>query len=59
MEVIQSRGARDAAYIKRMIKIQRSLELGGRLLMLASRYKPAWVAELAAHAGRGLSRGLK
>lgn len=42
-EVIQSRGARDAAYIKRMIKIQRSLELGGRLLMLASRYKPAWV----------------
>ena len=42
--MIQSRGARDAAYIKRMIKIQRSLELGGRLLMLASRYKPAWVA---------------
>lgn len=43
-EVIESRGARDAAYIKRIVKLTRGLEVGGRTLLLASRYKPAWVA---------------
>ena len=36
-DVIDSRGARDAAYIRRVIKVQRSLEVGSRLLLLGSR----------------------
>ena len=42
-EVLAARGARDAAYIRRVIVVQRSLELGGRLLLLGSRSRPAWV----------------
>ena len=41
-EVLESRGARDAAYIRRVIAVQRSLELSGRVLLLGSRYRPAW-----------------
>ena len=41
--VLDSRGARDAAYIRRVIDTQRKLELGGRVLLLASRYRPAWI----------------
>jgi fatty acid desaturase len=41
--VIDSRGGRDAAYIRRVIDIQRKLEMGGRVLLLASRYRSAWV----------------
>ena len=41
--VVDSRGARDAAYIRRVIDTQRKLELAGRVLLLASRYRPAWV----------------
>ncbi len=42
--VLDSRGASDAAYIRRVIAIQRSLELGSRLVLLASRFPPAWIA---------------
>jgi fatty acid desaturase len=41
--VLDSRGERDAAYIRRVIDVQRKLELSGRVLLLASRYRPAWV----------------
>jgi len=41
--VIDTRGARDAAYIRRVIDTQRKLELTGRALLLASKYKSAWV----------------
>jgi fatty acid desaturase len=41
--VIEDRGARDAAYIRRVIDAQRKLELAGRALLFASRYKPAWL----------------
>jgi len=41
--VIESRGADDAAYIRTMIKTQRSLELGSRIVLLASIFPPAWV----------------
>jgi NADPH-dependent stearoyl-CoA 9-desaturase len=41
--VLESRGARDAAYIRRLIKIQRGLELGSRLVLLRSRDKRMWV----------------
>jgi fatty acid desaturase len=41
-EVLDSRGAADAAYIRRVIAVQRSLELGSRAVLLASRFPPAW-----------------
>ena len=47
-EVLASRGAADAAYIRRLITLQRSLEIGGRLVLLASRRRPAWVVGTAA-----------
>jgi len=43
-EVLDSRGAADAAYIRRMITTQRSLELGSRAVLLASIFPPAWIA---------------
>ena len=42
-EVLDSRGASDAAYIRTMIKTQRGLELGSRAVLLASIFPPAWV----------------
>jgi fatty acid desaturase len=42
-EVLDSRGASDAAYIRRMITTQRSLELGSRAVLLASIFPPAWL----------------
>src|SRR3954463_5278446 len=41
--VLDDRGAADAAYIRRVIDVQRKLELSGRVLLLGSRYKTAWV----------------
>jgi linoleoyl-CoA desaturase len=43
----ESRGAADAAYINRMITIQRRLAAAGRVTLLASKYKPAFVAGAA------------
>lgn len=42
-EVIAERGASDAAYIRRVIKVQRGLEIAGRAALLAGRNKTAWV----------------
>jgi fatty acid desaturase len=42
-DVLDSRGASDAAYIRRMITTQRSLELGSRVVLLASIFPPAWL----------------
>src|SRR3954454_2347410 len=42
-EVLDSRGERDATYIRRVIDTQRKLELSGRLSLLASSYRPAWL----------------
>jgi linoleoyl-CoA desaturase len=42
-DVLDSRGERDAAYIRRVIAAQRKLELASRVVLLASRYRPAWV----------------
>jgi fatty acid desaturase len=41
-DVMDSRGAGDAAYIRRVIAVQRCLEAGGRLVLLASRNRVAW-----------------
>ncbi|MEX0425999.1 fatty acid desaturase [Nocardioides sp. DS6] len=42
-QVIDTRGESDAAYIRRVIKVQRSLELGSRAVLLASLFPPAWI----------------
>lgn len=46
-EVLAKRGATDAAYIRRVIKVQRGLEIGGRAALLVGRNKAAWVAGTA------------
>ena len=43
-EVRADLGTDDAAYIRRVIKAQRQLELAGRALLLGARFKPALVA---------------
>jgi linoleoyl-CoA desaturase len=46
-EIEESRGAADAAYINRMIKVQRGLAAAGRVTLLFSNKKPAWFAGTA------------
>jgi NADPH-dependent stearoyl-CoA 9-desaturase len=41
--VIDTRGERDARYIRRVIRTQRQLELGSRIVLLASLFPPAWL----------------
>ncbi|NGX07602.1 fatty acid desaturase [Mycobacteroides franklinii] len=43
-EIEESRGARDARYIRRTIAAQRALELSGRVLLAASKKRSAWWA---------------
>jgi NADPH-dependent stearoyl-CoA 9-desaturase len=43
-EVLDTRGERDAKYIRRVIKTQRYLELGSRAVLLGSVFPPAFVA---------------
>lgn len=43
-DVLESRGQSDADYIRRLIAIQRSLELGSRAVLLISMFPPAWIA---------------
>lgn len=43
-EIMSGLGERDAAYIRRVIRWQRGLEVGGRALLLMSSLPPAWVA---------------
>jgi len=46
--VIADLGERDAAYIRRIIKAQRGLEVGGRTLLEVGFLPPAWLAGTAA-----------
>ncbi|XVQ10446.1 fatty acid desaturase family protein [Spirillospora sp. CA-255316] len=46
-EITADLGERDAAYIHRVIRWQRGLEIGGRALLLASSLPPAWLAGTA------------
>jgi fatty acid desaturase len=43
-EILDSRGAADAAYIRKVIKAQRGIEAGSRALLLFSIFPPAWIA---------------
>src|SRR6478735_4424881 len=45
--IIATRGAKDAAYIRRVIRVQRTLEVAGRATLLLSRKKTAFVAGTA------------
>jgi fatty acid desaturase len=47
-EVMASRGEGDARYIRRVIAVQRGLEVSGRALLFASALPPAWLAGTAA-----------
>ncbi|MFD4366320.1 fatty acid desaturase family protein [Rhodococcus sp. NPDC058521] len=47
LEVEESRGLRDSRYIRRTIRMQRALELGGRAVLFGSKYRPAWVVGTA------------
>jgi len=46
-EIEASRGAGDAAYIRRVIAAQRSLAAAARVTLFAARFPPAWVAGTA------------
>ncbi len=43
-EVFSDLGDRDRAYITNMIEMHRRIVVFGRVMLLASRYKPAWIA---------------
>ena len=43
-EILASRGERDAAYIRKVIDVQRKLELTSRAVLLFSLFPPAWLA---------------
>ena len=42
-EILASRGADDAAYIRRIIRIQRTLEASSRVVLLFSLHPGAWI----------------
>jgi fatty acid desaturase len=46
-DVEESRGAKDAAYIRRSIAFQRALDIGARLLIAGSRSKTGWMVGTA------------
>jgi linoleoyl-CoA desaturase len=46
-DVLDSRGERDAAYIRRVVKAQRLIELGSRAVLVRSRRPAAWVVGTA------------
>ena len=46
-DIEASRGERDARYVKNAIRLQRSLDIGGRAVLFASRRRPAWLAGTA------------
>jgi linoleoyl-CoA desaturase len=43
-DVLAERGPSDEAYIRRMVRLQRHLEVGGRATLFASLFPPAWLA---------------
>jgi linoleoyl-CoA desaturase len=45
--ILAERGAADAAYIRKVIRVQRLLEIGGRGLLFAGILPPAWIAGTA------------
>ncbi len=46
-DILDARGEGDAAYIRKVIGVQRKLELGSRAVLLASIFPPAWIVGTA------------
>jgi len=46
-EVLESRGTSDAAYIRKVIDVQRKIELASRAVLLFSIFPPAWIVGTA------------
>jgi linoleoyl-CoA desaturase len=46
-DIEESRGERDARYIRRAVQLQRALVVGARIVLMASRNKYAWTAGTA------------
>jgi NADPH-dependent stearoyl-CoA 9-desaturase len=46
-QVVDSRGEADAKYIRRVIGVQRNLEVGSRVVLLFSLFPPAWLVGTA------------
>src|SRR5688572_13747881 len=46
-EVLDTRGERDSAYIRKVVDVQRKLELGSRAVLLFSALPPAWLVGTA------------
>ena len=46
-QVIDTRGTSDASYIRRVIEVQRTVELASRVVLLGSLFPPAWLAGTA------------
>src|SRR3984885_8081462 len=46
-DIEESRGERDPRYVRRAIQLQRALAAGGRIALMASRNRVAWVAGTA------------
>lgn len=46
-DIEESRGERDARYIRRSVQLQRALVVGARIVLMASRNKYAWTAGTA------------
>ncbi|SPM33668.1 Fatty acid desaturase [Mycobacterium rhizamassiliense] len=46
-DIEESRGERDARYIRRAIQLQRALVVGSRVVLMASRNRYAWIAGTA------------
>ena len=46
-DVLDSRGEKDAKYIRTVIDVQRRLELGSRAVLLFSSFPPAWIVGTA------------
>ncbi|MDI9917135.1 acyl-CoA desaturase [Rhodococcus sp. IEGM 1379] len=42
-DIEDSRGEKDARYVRNVIRLQRSLEISGRAILFASRKRPAWL----------------
>src|ERR1700742_4838719 len=46
-DIEESRGERDARYIRRSIQLQRALVVGSRIVLMAGRNKHAWITGTA------------
>ncbi|MEO7060602.1 MAG: acyl-CoA desaturase, partial [Lapillicoccus sp.] len=42
--ILASRGSQDAAYIRKVIRAQRTLEIAGRASLVFASFPPAWIA---------------